>query len=99
MNTVYHMEVAVFIEYSLYRFSKVVRIIRYKEDATWYDFLLWFTWTRDSYQGNALDAEYLSAGSGSLSTNRVYGTFGVRPAFVIDLSKVDYTVTGTVNYK
>lgn len=56
-------------------------------------------WTRDSYQGNALAVEYLSAGSGSLSTNRVYGTFGVRPAFVIDLSKVDYTVTGTVNYK
>lgn len=25
--------------------------------------------------------------------------FGVRPAFAIDLSKVDYTVTGTVNYK
>lgn len=24
---------------------------------------------------------------------------GVRPAFVIDLSKIDYTVTGTVNYK
>lgn len=56
-------------------------------------------WTRDSYQGNALAAEYLSAGSGSLSTNRVYGTFGVRPAFVIDLSKVDYTATGTINYK
>ena len=56
-------------------------------------------WTRDSYQGNALAAEYLSAGSGSLSTNRVYGTFGVRPAFVIDLSKVDYTVTGHVSYK
>ena len=56
-------------------------------------------WTRDSYQGNALAAEYLSAGSGSLSTNRVYGTFGVRPAFVIDLSKVDYTVTGHVIYK
>lgn len=56
-------------------------------------------WTRDSYQGNALAAEYLSAGSGSLSTNRVYGTFGVRPAFVIDLSKVNYTVTGSVNYK
>lgn len=25
--------------------------------------------------------------------------FGVRPTFVIDLSKVNYTVTGTVNYK
>ncbi len=23
----------------------------------------------------------------------------IRPAFVIDLSKIDYTVTGTVNYK
>lgn len=28
-----------------------------------------------------------------------YPWFGVRPAFVIDLSKIDYTVTGTVNYK
>lgn len=33
------MEAAVFIEYSLYHFSKTARdIIRYKEDVTHYDF-------------------------------------------------------------
>ena len=37
--------------------------------------------------------------SGSLNYNYVYEKSGIRPAFVIDLSKIDYTVTGTVNYK
>ena len=56
-------------------------------------------WTRDSFQGNAFHAEALFAYNGSLNSSYVGGTKGVRPAFVIDLSKVDYTVTGTVNYK
>lgn len=56
-------------------------------------------WTRNSYQGGADGAESLSAHGGRLFDDSVYYTFGVRPAFVIDLSKVDYTVTGTVNYK
>lgn len=56
-------------------------------------------WTRNSYQGGADGAESLSSHGGRLFDDSVYYTFGVRPAFVIDLSKVDYTVTGTVNYK
>lgn len=56
-------------------------------------------WTRNSYQGGADAAESLSAHGGRLFDDSVYYTFGVRPAFVIDLSKIDYTVTGTVNYK
>lgn len=56
-------------------------------------------WTRDSFQGIAFYMEYLDAYSGSLDYNSVGYFYGVRPSFVIDLSKVDYTVTGSVNYK
>lgn len=56
-------------------------------------------WTRDSCQGYADIAEYLNAYSGSLNVNNVYYTYGVRPAFVIDLSQVDYTEAGHVDYK
>ena len=64
-------------------------------------------WTRDSYQGNADDAECLYAkksfGSHSVPAGlKSMGTAASNlsfPAFVIDLSKIDYTVTGTVNYK
>ena len=56
-------------------------------------------WTRDSYQRSALPVMILDADVDCLSNNDVYMSYGVRPAFVIDLSKVDYTVTGTVNYK
>lgn len=64
-------------------------------------------WTRDSYQGNADDAECLyakksfgshSAPAGLKSTGTADSNLSF-PAFVIDLSKIDYTVTGTVNYK
>ena len=55
-------------------------------------------WTRDSFQGNAFHAEALFANNGSLNSCYVRGTNGVRPAFVIDLSKVNYTATGTINY-
>ena len=56
-------------------------------------------WTRDSYQRSALPVMILDADVDCLSNNDVYMSYGVRPAFVIDLSKVDYTVTGTANYK
>ena len=56
-------------------------------------------WTRDSNYDYANDVRYLYVGYGGLGTNYVAIVNGVRPAFVIDLSKVDYTVTGTVNYK
>lgn len=56
-------------------------------------------WTRDSNQGATSDAECLYANDGCLYGYKVRNAIGVRPSFVIDLSKVNYTVTGTVNYK
>lgn len=57
-----------------------------------------YIWTRDSYQGHAYSAEYLSAEYGSLSNYYdVRQPNCVRPAFVIDLSKVDYTEAGHVD--
>lgn len=56
-------------------------------------------WTRDSFQRFDNSVESLGAHIGGLIYYYVYNTYGVRPAFVIDLSKIDYTVTGSVNYK
>lgn len=56
-------------------------------------------WTRDSYHGDANYAEYLGSGAGSLNIFGVYNTYGVRPAFVIDLTKVQSEIVGTTNYK
>ena len=60
-------------------------------------------WTRDSYAGGRDVGEYFSTNSyglnGILTSCPIYGSEAVRPAFVIDLSKVDYTVEGTTNYK
>lgn len=62
-------------------------------------------WTRDSSKGYQYGHFYSNYGSmfygnsGSLNYNYVYEKSGIRPAFVIDLSKIDYTVIGTVNYK
>lgn len=56
-------------------------------------------WTRDSNYNYANDARYLYVGYGGLGTNYVAIVNGIRSTFVIDLSKVNYTVTGTVNYK
>ena len=49
-------------------------------------------WTRTSYQGYARSAEYLYSGNSSLSYAPAYCAYGVRPAFVIDLSQVNYSV-------
>lgn len=56
-------------------------------------------WTRDSFQSIAFYMEYLDAYSGSLDYNSVGYFYGVRPAFVIDLSKIEAMVVDTVNYK
>lgn len=57
-------------------------------------------WTRDSNQGYARGAEYLDANRGRLGSDVVNSrTDGVRPAFVIDLSKVDCTEAGHTDYK
>lgn len=58
-------------------------------------------WTRDSMLGPSYagSAEILWTITGSLNGSRVVGANGIRPAFVIDLSKVDYKVTDHVDYK
>lgn len=57
-------------------------------------------WIRDSNQGYAHSAECLIADyGGSLENYGVNSDIYMRPAFVIDLSKVDYTETGHVDYK
>ena len=48
-------------------------------------------WTRDSYQGNGYYAEYFYS-DGDLARNAVIGIHVVRPAFVVDLSQVNYSV-------
>lgn len=58
-----------------------------------------YIWTRDSSNNYANGATYLESYWGGLDHSPVGMMYGVQPAFVIDLSKIDYTVTGTVNYK
>ena len=71
-----------------------------------YDFLkgtnnsVYHMWFRDSKANSPCLAMSLSYDPLSMDNINVLATWvGVRPAFVIDLSKVNYTVTGTVNYK
>lgn len=57
-------------------------------------------WFRDSNSSSPRYAVDLNYGIRSMDSGSVTDTWrGVWPAFVIDLSKVNYTVTGTVNYK
>lgn len=63
---------------------------------------LYHMWFRDSNSSSPRSTVYLIYANRSMDSSTGYVTYawvGVRPAFVIDLSKVDYTVTGTVNYK
>lgn len=55
--------------------------------------------TRDSSQDRADSVEFLGDGTGRLNDGPVNGICSVRPAFVIDLSKVDYKVAGHTDYK
>lgn len=57
-------------------------------------------WFRDCNSSSPRYAVDLNYGIRSMDSGSVTDTWrGVRPSFVIDLSKVDYTVTGSVNYK
>ena len=57
-------------------------------------------WLRDSFSQDGTLGLHLMLGDPYIMPSEVYMDSGViAPAFVIDLSKVDYTVTGTVNYK
>lgn len=71
-----------------------------------YDFLkgtnnsLCHMWFRDSNSSSPRIATHLGYGDRSMGSDYVTKPWiGVRPSFVIDLSKIDYTVTGSVNYK
>lgn len=59
-----------------------------------------YIWLRDTYSNSSQTAIYLDYNTRSMDNYYVTSkAMGIRPAFVIDLSKIDYTVTGTVNYK
>lgn len=61
---------------------------------------LYHMWFRDSSSSSSHNAMYLDYSIRSMDYYYVTNIWnGVRPAFVVDLSKIDYTVTGTVNYK
>lgn len=61
---------------------------------------LYHMWFRDSYTGSPRDAMYLHYDIRSLNDSCVtYPRVGVRPAFTVDLSKVNATVVDTVKYK
>lgn len=58
-------------------------------------------WTRDSCHSSSGHALNINCSIGGLDTPTpvTVAWVAMRPAFVIDLSKIDYTVTGSVNYK
>lgn len=56
-------------------------------------------WTRDSPKYDNDSMWYLDAFFESLGFRYVHFTHDVHPTFVIDLSKVDYTVAGHTDYK
>ena len=59
-------------------------------------------WFRDSSSSSPRNAMILYRNNCSMDNGSHAVTctwIGVRPSFVIDLSKIDYTVTGSVNYK
>ena len=59
-----------------------------------------YMWLRDAYSNSPQTAIYLDYNTRSMDNYYVTSkAMAIRPSFVIDLSKVDYTVTGTVNYK
>ena len=61
---------------------------------------LYHMWFRDSNSSSPRYALGLNYGIRSMNDDHVTDAWlGVRPSFVIDLSKIDYTVTGIVNYK
>ena len=71
-----------------------------------YDFMkgtdnsLHHMWLRNGDTRSPASAIFLNYNNRSMDSNPVTTSWlGVRPAFVIDLSKVNYTVTGTINYK
>lgn len=73
--------------------SEIGKVVDLKNTDKVETFLNWTSiWTRDSYQGYTHYAECLSANFSNLNYYAAGSTLGVRPAFVIDLSQVNYSV-------
>lgn len=72
--------------------SEIGKVVDLKSPEKIYAFLNHTSiWTRDGYQNDSNYAESLVIG-GCFKGNFVYDTFDVRPAFVVDLSGVNYSV-------
>ena len=80
--------------------NEIAELVNLNSANKVYDFLkgtnnqLEFMWLRDSAHYTPMNSAYLHYKIRSFNTY-----MGVRPAFVVDLSKIDYSVTGKVNYK
>ena len=86
--------------------NEITELVNLNSANKVYDFLkgtnnqLEFMWLRDSAHYTPMNSAYLHYKIRSFNTYIVTDTtMGVRPAFVVDLSKIDYSVTGKVNYK
>lgn len=86
--------------------NEIAELVNLKSANKVYDFLkgtnnqLEFMWLRDSAHYTPTNSAYLHYKIRSFNTYIVTDTtMGVRPAFIVDLSKVDATVVDTVNYK
>lgn len=55
-----------------------------------------YLWLRSAYFGSSIDAFYVIGRSGRLSNRNVGSATAVRPAFQIDLSKIEWTKSATL---
>ena len=80
--------------------NEIEKIINFKNSTKVKNFLNNTSiWTRDSYVNHINNSEFIDAVEGEISFDNVFNGYGIRPAFVIDLSKIDYTEAGHVDYK
>lgn len=73
--------------------SEIGKVVNLKSSSKLQAFLNDITiWTRDSYQSSYSDVEVLFSGDGRLGNDCTFVKHSVRPAFVVDLSQVNYSV-------
>ncbi len=73
--------------------SEIGKVVNLKSPSKLQAFLNDITiWTRDSCQSGYSDVEVLFSGDGRLGDDSTFVEHSVRPAFVIDLSQVNYSV-------
>ena len=78
---------------STYEGSEIGKVVNLKSPSKLQAFLNDITiWTRDSCQSGYSDVEVLFSGDGRLGDDSTFVEHSVRPAFVIDLSQVNYSV-------